>query len=43
MATVGSDWQTNAITQIKWGLNYIDDVYGTPCGAWAHSQATGWY
>ena len=43
MSSVGSDWQTNAITQIKWGLNYIDERYGTPCGAWAHSQATGWY
>jgi hypothetical protein len=43
MAAVGADWRTNAITQIKWGLNYIDDRYGTPCGAWAHSQSTGWY
>jgi hypothetical protein len=43
MSSVGSDWQTNAITQIKWGFNYIDERYGTPCGAWAHSQATGWY
>ena len=43
MATEGSDWRTNPVTQIKWGLNYIADRYGTPCGAWAHSQATGWY
>jgi uncharacterized protein YabE (DUF348 family) len=43
MATVGSDWQTNAATQITWGLNYISGVYGTPCAAWAHSQATNWY
>ncbi|MEU0570657.1 lytic transglycosylase domain-containing protein [Nonomuraea sp. NPDC005983] len=43
MASAGADWQTNAATQIKWGLSYIKGRYGTPCGAWGHSQATGWY
>jgi len=43
MNVVGPDWRTNPVTQIKWGLNYIADRYGTPCGAWSHSQATGWY
>ncbi len=43
MAEAGDDWATNPITQISWGLTYIRDVYGTPCGAWAHSQATDWY
>ena len=43
MATVASDWRTNPITQIKWGLGYISSRYGTPCGAWAHSESTGWY
>ena len=43
MATAGSDWQTSAYTQIKWGLGYIRDVYGSPCGAWAHEQSAGWY
>lgn len=44
MATVGADWQTNPETQIKWGLGYIaNGKYKTPCGAWRHSQATGWY
>jgi hypothetical protein len=43
MASAGSDWQTSATTQITWGLGYITGRYGTPCGAWAHSQATGWY
>jgi hypothetical protein len=43
MASAGSDWQTNATTQITWGLRYIKARYGKPCGAWAHSQATGWY
>jgi len=43
MASAGGDWQTNAATQIKWGLGYIKNRYATPCGAWGHSQATGWY
>ncbi|MFE5342737.1 G5 domain-containing protein [Isoptericola sp. NPDC056578] len=43
MASAGSDWQTNPATQIEWGLGYIADVYGTPCGAWGHSQSVGWY
>ncbi|MGW0804236.1 aggregation-promoting factor C-terminal-like domain-containing protein [Nonomuraea sp. NPDC002799] len=43
MASAGSDWQTNAATQIKWGLGYIKGRYGTPCGAWGHSQSVGWY
>ena len=43
MATAGEDWATNAGTQIEWGLSYITGRYGTPCGAWAKSQASGWY
>jgi hypothetical protein len=43
MASAGADWQTNAATQIAWGLGYISSVYGTPCSAWSHSQATNWY
>ncbi|WP_433181128.1 lytic transglycosylase domain-containing protein [Actinoallomurus sp. CA-150999] len=43
MASAGSDWQNNATTQIKWGLGYIKSRYSTPCGAWGHSQSTGWY
>jgi hypothetical protein len=43
MATVGSDWATNATTQIAWGLDYISRAYGTPCAAWGHSQAVNWY
>jgi hypothetical protein len=43
MAAYGSDWRTNAVPQIRWGLNYIKSRYSTPCGAWDHSQATGWY
>ncbi|WP_255315450.1 G5 domain-containing protein [Trueperella pecoris] len=43
MASAGADWQTNPATQISWGLGYIAGRYGTPCGAWNHSQARGWY
>ncbi len=44
MASYGANWETDARTQIKWGLNgYIKPRYKTPCGAWGHSQSTGWY
>ncbi len=43
MASAGADWRTNPATQIKWGLGYIKSTYGSPCAAWGHSQATGWY
>ena len=33
----------NAPQQIGWGLSYIQRRYGTPCGAWAHETADGWY
>lgn len=43
MSSAGADWETNAGTQIEWGLGYITDRYGSPCGAWAKSQNSGWY
>ncbi|MFB7884022.1 lytic transglycosylase domain-containing protein [Microbacterium sp. NPDC056057] len=43
MGSAGADWQTNPATQIAWGLGYISGRYGSPCGAWSHSQSTGWY
>ena len=43
MASAGPDWQTNAATQIKWGLGYIKQVYGTPCGAWQNEVNFGYY
>jgi hypothetical protein len=43
MATSGADWQTNPATQIKWGLGYIQERYGSPCGAWGFKQGHGWY
>ncbi|MBL1065819.1 transglycosylase SLT domain-containing protein [Streptomyces sp. 7-21] len=43
MASAGADWQTNPATQIEWGLSYMNDRYGSPCGAWEFWQANGWY
>ena len=43
MASAGADWQTNPATQIKWGLNYMNSRYGSPCGAWSFWQANHWY
>jgi hypothetical protein len=43
MASAGPNWQTNAATQIRWGLEYIQGTYGSPCAALDHEQATGWY
>ncbi|MDQ0992809.1 lytic transglycosylase domain-containing protein [Streptomyces sp. V3I7] len=43
MSSVGADWQTNPATQIKWGLNYMDGRYGSPCEAWSFWQANSWY
>jgi len=43
MASAGADWATDGDTQVRWGVQYVDSVYGSPCGAWAHEQADGWY
>lgn len=43
MAAAGSDWRTNPLTQIRWGLSYIAAAYGTPCAALAHSSSYGYY
>jgi len=43
MSSVASDWRTNPATQIKWGLNYMNDRYGSPCDAWSYWQANGHY
>jgi hypothetical protein len=43
MAKYGSDYLTNPVPQIKWGLGYIKGRYDTPCGAWAYFQSHGWY
>ncbi len=40
---MGAGWQTDYRVQIRWGVGYIAARYGSPCGAWAHSQAVGSY
>jgi hypothetical protein len=34
---------TDAEVQIRWGLEYIKDSYGTPCSAWEFKQSNNWY
>ncbi len=43
MASAGSDWLTNPATQIKWGLGYIKDRYGSPSAALSFHDANNWY
>ena len=43
MASAGADWETDPTTQIKWGLGYITQVYGTPCAAWNFELANNYY
>ena len=43
MASAGSDWRTNPVTQIRWGLDYIESTYGSPCAAESFKQGHGWY
>ncbi len=43
MDSTGADWKNNYQTQIKWGLGYIQERYGSPCGAWQHETAMNWY
>ncbi|WP_210649009.1 lytic transglycosylase domain-containing protein [Nocardioides sp. SYSU D00065] len=38
-----ADYMTSAESQIRWGLEYIRDTYGTPCSAWDFKQGNGWY
>ncbi|MFJ3333938.1 transglycosylase SLT domain-containing protein [Streptomyces sp. NPDC086766] len=42
-ASAGADWRTNPATQIKWGLNYMNERYGSPCQAWSFWSANHWY
>ncbi|NJP66811.1 lytic transglycosylase domain-containing protein [Streptomyces spiramenti] len=43
MASEGADWRTNPETQIRWGVDYMDERYGSPCAAWSFWQANHWY
>jgi membrane-bound lytic murein transglycosylase MltF len=43
MEIVGTDWRTNPVTQITWGLKYINERYDTPCKAWSKFKRSRWY
>lgn len=43
MASAGADWRTNPITQVKWGLRYINARYGSACNAWSFWLSHHWY
>jgi hypothetical protein len=43
MASAGRDWHDNPATQIRWGLGYIRDRYGSPDNAWRFWQTHHWY
>ena len=36
-------YMTSAEVQIRWGLGYIQDRYGSPCSAWSFKQGNNWY
>jgi hypothetical protein len=43
MEVTGTDWRTNPVTQIQWGLHYIDVRYETPCKALAKFKRSRYY
>jgi hypothetical protein len=43
MATAGPNWRSDARTQIRWGLLYIEERYRTPYWAWRNERTFGWY
>lgn len=43
MASAGADWLTNGKTQVNWMISYMNERYGSPCSALAHSHSVGWY
>ena len=43
MEVISDDWRTNPVTQIQWGLHYIDLRYDNPCTAWAKWRSHRYY
>ena len=43
MNVISTDWRTNPVTQITWGLKYIEERYDTPCKAWSKFKRSRWY
>jgi hypothetical protein len=43
MEVISDDWRTNPVTQIRWGLRYVEARYDTPCEAWAKFERSRYY
>ena len=43
MSSAGPNWEDNPETQIRWGLGYIRDRYGSACSALSFKNGAGWY
>lgn len=43
MAAFGSNWRYSPLTQVKWGLWYVTNRYGSACAAFDFWQGSGWY
>ena len=43
MSVISTDWRTNPVTQIRWGLRYISIRYETPCNALAKHKRSNYY
>ena len=43
MAAYGSNWRTSPLTQVKWGIWYVNHRYGSACAAQAFKAKYGWY
>ena len=43
MEIISTDWRKNPVTQMRWGLRYIEIRYETPCKAWAKFKRSNYY
>ena len=43
MEIISSDWRKNPVTQMRWGLRYIEIRYENPCNAWAKFKRSRYY
>jgi len=43
MAKFGANWRYSPLIQVKWGIWYVNNRYGSACAAWAHIVDSGWY
>lgn len=43
MAVIADDWRDNPITQVRWGIRYVNGRYGSACAAWGSWLDNRWY